>query len=118
MDRHGFTLIELMIVVVIIGILSAMAVPRFTLASWRTKEKEAEIVLKQLYTVQSVYRAERGDFAGTVADLRTIGFDPPNMQHYEGVTDAHVISNACLSPLDASLSGKRIDFDTGRLSDC
>ena len=39
-NNKGFTLIELMIVVVIIGILAAMAIPRFMEASTKTKQAE------------------------------------------------------------------------------
>lgn len=54
----GFTLIELMIVVVIIGILAALAIPRFTGASTRSKQGEAAIILKQICTYQMTYRVD------------------------------------------------------------
>ena len=38
-----------MIVVVIIGILAAMAIPRFMAASTKTKQSEAKLILKQIY---------------------------------------------------------------------
>jgi type II secretion system protein G len=74
-NSKGFTLIELMIVVVIIGILAALAIPRFTQASARAKEKEADGILKQIYTLQNAYFANNGTYAANDAALQTVGWD-------------------------------------------
>jgi prepilin-type N-terminal cleavage/methylation domain-containing protein len=82
-NSKGFTLIELMIVVVIIGILAALAIPRFMRSTTKSKQSEAKQLLKQIYTMQRAYRQEFNTYAcnGVVADsantatLAVIGVD-------------------------------------------
>jgi prepilin-type N-terminal cleavage/methylation domain-containing protein len=63
-NQKGFTLIELMIVVVIIGILAALAIPRFMRATTKSKQSEARQILKQVYTMQRAYRQEYNAYFG------------------------------------------------------
>ena len=71
-NQSGFTLIELMIVVVIIGILAAMAIPRFIAVSTKSKQSEAKMILKQIHNNQHVYWEENETYwippGGTVAN--------------------------------------------------
>jgi len=60
--QKGFTLIELMIVVVIIAILAALAIPKFMQATTKSKQTEAKQILKQIYTMQYAYRQEYNSY--------------------------------------------------------
>lgn len=51
----GLTLIELMIVVVIISILAALAIPRFMASAAKSKQSEPKQLLKQIYSMQRAY---------------------------------------------------------------
>jgi len=83
--EKGFTLVELMIVVVIIGILASLAVPRFMQASSKAKQHECQQLLKQIYTMQRTYFQEYNTYLACTDDndFETIGVDIPPTAHYE-----------------------------------
>jgi hypothetical protein len=45
--------------------------------------KEADGVLKMAYTLQQTYRAERGEFARNLFDLREVGWETPTLRNFE-----------------------------------
>lgn len=73
--QKGFTLVELMVVIVIIGILAAMAIPKFLGATNKTKVSEAKPVLKEIYTLQSAHQIEKGVYSSSAS---TLGFASPS----------------------------------------
>ena len=74
-SESGFTLVELMIVVAIIGILSAVAVPNFKRYIAKSKTTEAKIQLAAAYTAQQGFY---GDFGMYSHCWTYMGYDPRN----------------------------------------
>jgi prepilin-type N-terminal cleavage/methylation domain-containing protein len=68
-DQKGFTLVELAIVIVIIGVLASFGVPRFRDAVERSKAGESLNYLSAVRAAQERYHAREGTYASDMADL-------------------------------------------------
>jgi type IV pilus assembly protein PilA len=64
-SNKGFTLIELMIVVAIIGILAAIAIPNFLRFQLKSKSAEGKVNIAAIRTAQESYLAEFGSYVTT-----------------------------------------------------
>ena len=69
MNRKGFTLVEVLIVVIIIGILAAIGVPQFANSIEKAKGGEARAGLGHIQTGEKVYFAENEKYTNNTADL-------------------------------------------------
>ena len=74
--QSGFSLVELTIVVVILGVLATFAVPRFMSSVEKTKASESFSYLANIESAQARYNAERGLYADSTSKL-DIDLDTP-----------------------------------------
>jgi prepilin-type N-terminal cleavage/methylation domain-containing protein len=102
-SRKGFTLIELMIVVVIVGILAAIVVPLLLSRVERSKYAEGKAIAGQIATALRAYVAENGA-TGSYALTTNLGFKTAEL-------DAKYFAQGGMSVDSASL-----DTATGLMS--
>ncbi len=90
--HKGFTLIELMIVVAIIGILAALAIPNFIRFQARSKQSEVKANLKSLFTAERSYYQEHDTYSECI---RKIGFNPERGNRYHYVVNNTLNNENC-----------------------
>lgn len=102
--EKGFTLIELMIVVAILGILAAIAIPNFMRFQAKSKQSEAKTNLGAIGTTAEAWRTERDTYVATVAEL---GWAPQGSSRYGYSYNAllllaNTVAGNCATSDDAS----------------
>lgn len=72
-DEEGFSMTELMVVLVIIGILTLIALPRFMSITTKAKTTEAKSQLRMVHTLMKSYYFEHDRYT---TDLAAVGYEP------------------------------------------
>ena len=123
----GFTLVELMIVIVILGVLAALVVPMFSSAAGEARENSLKMNLHRIRTQINIYRNQHTDFPS----LENFEDQMTMASNYEGDTEVPGTEGYTLGPYmtsvpvnpnnklatvtngDAGTSGWYYDEDTG-----
>jgi type IV pilus assembly protein PilA len=93
--QDGFTLVELMVVVAIIGLLSAVAIPNFQKYQARSKTSEAKLQLAAVYTAEQSFYSDYNVYHNC---LRYMGYDPTE----EVLSRYYTVGFTVTVPLDAA----------------
>jgi type IV pilus assembly protein PilA len=88
-SKKGFTLIELMIVVAIIGILAAIAIPNFLRFQAKSKQSEAKGNLGGIFTAEVAYQGEKNYFG----NFSQIAWAPVGTSRYRYVSGGYTSNN-------------------------
>jgi len=93
--KRGFTLIELLIVVAIIAILAAIAIPNFLQAQMRSKVSRARADMRSVATALETYMVDSNDYPIPHGDAP---FRKPESQRYDGYGNARSVAFGTLPP--------------------
>lgn len=94
MNKKGFSLIELMVVVAIMAFLAMIAVPNFNRFLAKAKRAEAYMNLSAIYAAEKAYFAEHGKYSDVLFGEGGIGWKPEGNFYYTyGFTGAEGRNN-------------------------
>jgi prepilin-type N-terminal cleavage/methylation domain-containing protein len=99
-SEGGFTLIELMIVVAIIGVLAAIAIPRYQNYVAKSKQAEADEIFSAIYTSEILYQSQYGTYANSEAAM---GIDLTGRRYYSVTTFTNVTDATYTATITAQL---------------
>lgn len=83
-DQEGFTLVELIVVVIIIGLLAGLVVPQFIRQEEKATAKAAKAQIELLGTALDTYRLDVGRYPSTQDGLQALTQRPAGVERWDG----------------------------------
>ena len=108
-SAYGFTLIELMVVVAIVGILASVAYPSFMSQVQKSRRSDAVVALSAIQQAQERWRANNPTYASTIAAL---GITSPTSGTYYTLVITGTPTGATYIAMATAVSGKSQANDT------
>ncbi|OGJ86064.1 MAG: hypothetical protein A2268_02235 [Candidatus Raymondbacteria bacterium RifOxyA12_full_50_37] len=87
-NQKGFTLTELLAVIIIIGILAMIAIPKYMGVVSKSKVAEFKPILRQMYTLEQAHFDEQGRYT---TDLEAISFELPSSDFFDYAIEADTL---------------------------
>jgi type IV pilus assembly protein PilA len=116
-SSQGFTLVELLVVIVIIGILTAIALPSFLNQSAKAKQVEAKNNISAINKTQQLWRVENAAFTTDFGDLalgRLVGANDPAYAYTISLANgATVVAKATTNQATLKGYASKVTFTDG-----
>ncbi len=116
-SQRGFTLVELLVVLVILGLIVAFAAPRVMKYLGGAKSDAARIQIERLSGVLDLYRLEVGRYPSTDEGLEALMEQPPDAERWNGpyLKKANALVDPWRRPYLYQSPGEHGDFDLSTL---
>lgn len=111
--QGGFTLVELLVVLVILGLIAAIATPQVIKYLGRANSDAARIQVERLAGILDLYRLELGDYPSEDSGLEALVERPPGVERWNGpyIKKADSLKDPWGKPYIYRYPGEHGDYD-------